>query len=149
MAEPSLLLEPEKTLRPGTYLRLHENKWAAAEEIFITGEMWDPGFNADHRDKRNPGGTWRTRFRSASIESIRVHHHRESRSNQFWETAIREGRLAILGCREKATYSTVNWCWGPYRVVLKRLRMSLPITACSRNCAGCCLRTSPNSFAPD
>jgi len=32
-----------KTLRPGTYLRLHENRWATAEEIFITPEMWNPG----------------------------------------------------------------------------------------------------------
>ena len=32
----------KKTLRPGTYLRLHENQWAAAEETFITPEMWDP-----------------------------------------------------------------------------------------------------------
>jgi hypothetical protein len=32
----------KKTLRPGTYLRLHENKWASAEESFITPELWDP-----------------------------------------------------------------------------------------------------------
>ena len=32
----------KKTLRPGTYLRLHENKWATAEEAFITPELWDP-----------------------------------------------------------------------------------------------------------
>jgi hypothetical protein len=32
----------KKTLRPGTYLRLHENKWASAEETFITSELWDP-----------------------------------------------------------------------------------------------------------
>jgi phage terminase large subunit-like protein len=32
----------KKTLRPGTYLRLHENKWASAEETFITPELWDP-----------------------------------------------------------------------------------------------------------
>jgi hypothetical protein len=31
----------KKTLRPGTYLRLHENKWASAEETFITPELWD------------------------------------------------------------------------------------------------------------
>ena len=35
----------KKTLRPGTYLRLHENKWASAEEVFITPEMWDPCVN--------------------------------------------------------------------------------------------------------
>jgi len=39
----------KKTLRPGTYLRLHENRWAAAEETFITPEMWDPCVNPDHR----------------------------------------------------------------------------------------------------
>ncbi len=39
----------KKTLRPGTYLRLHRNRWTTAEEIFITGEMWDPCVNAAHR----------------------------------------------------------------------------------------------------
>ena len=39
----------KKTLRPGTYLRLHENKWATAEEVFITPEMWDPCVNQLHR----------------------------------------------------------------------------------------------------
>jgi phage terminase large subunit-like protein len=37
-----------KTLRPGTYLRLHENRWATAEEVFITPEMWDPCVNQAH-----------------------------------------------------------------------------------------------------
>lgn len=32
----------KRTLRPGTYLRLHENRWATAEERFITPELWDP-----------------------------------------------------------------------------------------------------------
>jgi hypothetical protein len=32
----------KKTLRPGTYLRLHCNQWAAAEQTFITPELWDP-----------------------------------------------------------------------------------------------------------
>jgi phage terminase large subunit-like protein len=31
----------KKTLRPGTYLRLHENRWTVSESIFITPEMWD------------------------------------------------------------------------------------------------------------
>jgi phage terminase large subunit-like protein len=30
-----------RTLRPGTYLRLHENRWASAETAFITPELWD------------------------------------------------------------------------------------------------------------
>ncbi|HEY2922941.1 MAG TPA: hypothetical protein VGK77_28515, partial [Candidatus Binatia bacterium] len=38
----------KKTLRPGTYLRLHENRWATAEEMFITPEMWDPNVNSKH-----------------------------------------------------------------------------------------------------
>jgi len=38
----------KKTLRPGTYLRLHRNQWATAEEIFITPEMWDPCVNQVH-----------------------------------------------------------------------------------------------------
>ena len=38
----------KKTLRPGTYLRLHENRWATAEEAFITPEMWDPCVNPAH-----------------------------------------------------------------------------------------------------
>ncbi|MGH2358946.1 MAG: hypothetical protein ACRDGM_00145 [bacterium] len=29
-------------LRAGTFLRLHENRWASAASIFITPEMWDP-----------------------------------------------------------------------------------------------------------
>lgn len=37
-----------KTLRPGTYLRLHENRWATAEEVFIPPEMWDPCVNQAH-----------------------------------------------------------------------------------------------------
>ena len=44
----SYYVSQKKTLRPGTYLRLHENKWATAEEIFITGEMWDPCVNHSH-----------------------------------------------------------------------------------------------------
>jgi hypothetical protein len=31
----------QKTLRPGTYLRLHENHWTTSESTFITPEMWD------------------------------------------------------------------------------------------------------------
>ena len=31
----------KKTLRPGTYLRLHENQWTTSESTFITPEMWD------------------------------------------------------------------------------------------------------------
>ena len=38
----------KKTLRLGTYLRLHHNQWATAEETFITPEMWDPCVNQSH-----------------------------------------------------------------------------------------------------
>ena len=37
-----------KTLRPGTYLRLHRNQRATAEDIFTTPEMWDPCVNQVH-----------------------------------------------------------------------------------------------------
>jgi phage terminase large subunit-like protein len=30
-----------RTLRPSTFLRLHENRWAASESVFITPELWD------------------------------------------------------------------------------------------------------------
>jgi hypothetical protein len=30
-----------RTLRPNTYLRLHENRWSSAEEVFITSEQYD------------------------------------------------------------------------------------------------------------
>jgi hypothetical protein len=33
--------EQAATLRPGTYARLHENKWQSGEEAFITAELWD------------------------------------------------------------------------------------------------------------
>jgi phage terminase large subunit-like protein len=39
----------KRTLRPGAYLRFHENKWATAEEIFITPELWDPCVDQSHR----------------------------------------------------------------------------------------------------
>ena len=41
--------QKKSSIRPGTYLRLHENRWAAAEETFITPEMWDPCVNQLHR----------------------------------------------------------------------------------------------------
>jgi hypothetical protein len=38
-----------KTLRPGTYLRLYENRWVTAEGVFITPEiMWNPCVNQAH-----------------------------------------------------------------------------------------------------
>jgi phage terminase large subunit-like protein len=38
---PEYYSSQKKTLRPGTYLRLHENRWTTAEQIFITPELWD------------------------------------------------------------------------------------------------------------
>ncbi len=31
-----------ETLRPATYMRIHENRWVTSESIFITPELWDP-----------------------------------------------------------------------------------------------------------
>lgn len=39
----------KRVLRPGTYTRLHENRWAAAEQTFLTPELWDPCVDQDHR----------------------------------------------------------------------------------------------------
>lgn len=38
-----------RTLRPGTYLRLHENRWTSAASTFLTPELWDPFVDAKHR----------------------------------------------------------------------------------------------------
>jgi hypothetical protein len=49
----------KKTLRPGTYLRLHRNQWATAEEAFITPEMWDPCVEHSHSsDDHQPGAAF-------------------------------------------------------------------------------------------
>jgi hypothetical protein len=39
----------KRTLRPGAYLRFHQNQWAMAEEAFITPQMWDPCVDQSHR----------------------------------------------------------------------------------------------------
>jgi len=31
-----------RTLRPNTYIRLHENRWTSAEAAFVTPALWDP-----------------------------------------------------------------------------------------------------------
>jgi phage terminase large subunit-like protein len=38
-----------KRLRGNTYLRLHENRWTASEEAFITDEAWDDCVDKEHR----------------------------------------------------------------------------------------------------
>ncbi|TKB75260.1 MAG: hypothetical protein E8D45_07850 [Nitrospira sp.] len=35
-----------RTLRPSTYLRLHENRWTVAESRFITPDLWDTNIDA-------------------------------------------------------------------------------------------------------
>lgn len=37
-----------RTLRPSTYLRLHENRWTVGVSTFITPELWDPCVDACH-----------------------------------------------------------------------------------------------------
>lgn len=39
---PEYYASQKKSLRPGTYARLHENKWVTATSIFLTPEIWDP-----------------------------------------------------------------------------------------------------------
>jgi hypothetical protein len=39
---PDYYARQKRSLRPGTYLRLHENRWSTAQEIFITPELWNP-----------------------------------------------------------------------------------------------------------
>ena len=39
---PAYYASQRRTLRPGTYLRLHENRWTTSESTFITPELWDP-----------------------------------------------------------------------------------------------------------
>jgi phage terminase large subunit-like protein len=34
-----------RMLRPGTFLRLHDNRWATSESVFITPELWDSCVN--------------------------------------------------------------------------------------------------------
>jgi hypothetical protein len=41
--------EQRRTLRPATYLRIHENRWVTAETTFITPEVWDPCVSTDWR----------------------------------------------------------------------------------------------------
>jgi hypothetical protein len=45
---PEYYASQKKTLRPGTYLRLHQNQRAVSEQTFITPEMWDPCVDHSH-----------------------------------------------------------------------------------------------------
>ena len=46
---PAYYDSQRRTLRAGTYLRLHENRWTTAESVFITPELWEPCVSAEHR----------------------------------------------------------------------------------------------------
>lgn len=46
---PAYYAAQRKVLRPTTYLRLHENRWASAESAFITPELWDPCLDTSRR----------------------------------------------------------------------------------------------------
>jgi phage terminase large subunit-like protein len=39
---PAYYASQQRSLRAGTFLRLHRNEWAVAESAFITPELWDP-----------------------------------------------------------------------------------------------------------
>ncbi len=39
---PEYYASQRRSLRPGTYTRLHENRWVTAETTFITPDLWDP-----------------------------------------------------------------------------------------------------------
>lgn len=41
--------EQAKSLRPGTFRRLHLNEWQTAEEAFVTAEQWDSCVDVDAR----------------------------------------------------------------------------------------------------
>ncbi len=45
-----------RTLRPGTFLRLFENRWTTGAETFITAELWDGCVDAGYRPPLVPTG---------------------------------------------------------------------------------------------
>lgn len=46
---PAYYAAQKRTLRPSTYLRLHENRWTSGVSSLITAELWDPNVDRDHR----------------------------------------------------------------------------------------------------
>jgi hypothetical protein len=44
---PTYYAEQERVLRPATFARLHRNEWVAAEDKFITPDLWDACVDAD------------------------------------------------------------------------------------------------------
>lgn len=45
---PSYYRSQRRTLRPSTYIRLHENRWTTGISTFITSELWDPCVDPSH-----------------------------------------------------------------------------------------------------
>jgi phage terminase large subunit-like protein len=73
---PGYYASQKKNLRPGTYLRLHENRWTTAENIFITGELWDPCVDASlhptiHRANLFVGVDAGIKHDTASVVSVK------------------------------------------------------------------------------
>ncbi len=50
--------EQRRSLRPGTYNRLHLNQWQAGEEAFITAEKWDACVNPAEMPTERPGAVY-------------------------------------------------------------------------------------------
>jgi len=46
---PAYYRAQKRSLRPSTYARFHENRWVAAESVFITPELWDGCVDLAHR----------------------------------------------------------------------------------------------------
>jgi len=46
---PEYYAEQRRTLRPATFLRLHENRWTSSETRFITEEMYEACLDREHR----------------------------------------------------------------------------------------------------
>jgi phage terminase large subunit-like protein len=46
---PEYYASQRRTLRAGTFLRFHENRWVVAESVFITPELWDGCVNTGRR----------------------------------------------------------------------------------------------------
>ena len=44
---PEYYASQRRTLRPSTYLRLHENRWTTGVSQFITPDLWDPCVDAE------------------------------------------------------------------------------------------------------
>ncbi len=45
---PEYYASQKKNLRPGTFTRLHENRWTTAVSVFLTPELWEPCVEPEH-----------------------------------------------------------------------------------------------------